>query len=122
MNNYQWLLQMDGADRKAWFDAEHVETKERALDGDTDALERKSADLIHEYYKPMVSELQAQVDEQKERADYNSHGWAKANIGWAEANAEAEKWRMKCDEYRSKFGKALDYADAIHALMDEGMA
>ena len=24
--------------------------------------------------------------------------------------------------YRKKFGKCLDYADAIHALMDEGMA
>ena len=41
MNNYQWLLQMDGAERKAWFDAEHVETEERALDGDTAALEAK---------------------------------------------------------------------------------
>lgn len=69
------------------------------------------------------SKLEAERDELKERADYNSHGWAKANIGWAEANAESEKWRMKCNEYRNKFGKCLDYADAIHALMDdEGMA
>ena len=28
-----------------------------------------------------------------------------------------------CNEYRNKFGKCLDYADAIHALMDdEGLA
>lgn len=131
--NGEWLdhLAQNAPDElAAWFDAEHVENQERALDGDTDALERKSADLIHEYYKPMVAELQAKVDrltaerdELKERADYNSHGWAKANIGWAEANAEAEKWQMKCDKYRSKFGKCIDYADAIHALMDdEGMA
>lgn len=26
------------------------------------------------------------------------------------------------ERYRSKFGKCIDYADAIHALMDEGMA
>ena len=45
MNNYQWLLQMDGADRKAWFDAEHVETEERALDGDTAALNARINEL-----------------------------------------------------------------------------
>lgn len=70
-----------------------------------------------------LAELTAERDELKERADYNIHGWAKANIGWAEANAEVEKWQMKCDEYRSKFGKCIDHADAIHALMDdEGLA
>lgn len=32
-------------------------------------------------------------------------------------------YRNERDRYRSKFGKCLDYADAIHALMDdEGMA
>ncbi len=46
MNNYQWLLQMDGTDRKAWFDAEHVEHQERALDGDTDAQNEDSRELI----------------------------------------------------------------------------
>ena len=45
MNNYQWLLQMDGADRKAWFDAEHVEHQERALDGDTAALNARINEL-----------------------------------------------------------------------------
>ena len=45
MNNYQWLLQMDGAERKAWFDAEHVETEERALDGDTAALNARINEL-----------------------------------------------------------------------------
>ena len=40
-------------------------------------------------------------------------------IGWeCECRLQAER-----DHYRSKFGKCLDYADAIHALMDdEGMA
>lgn len=97
MNNYQWLLQMDGAERKAWFDAEHVETEERALDGDTAALNAKIAELTAERDK-----LQEQL-----------------LIGWeCECRLQAERER-----YREKFGKCLDYADAIHALMDdEGMA
>ena len=116
MNNYQWLLQMDGAERKAWFDAEHVETEERALDGDTDALESKSADLIHEYYKPMVAELQAKVDRlTAERDDWKEHS---RTIEYRCKKAETD-----CGIYRKKFGKCIDYADAIHALMDdEGMA
>ena len=112
MTNKEWLdyLAHNAPDElAAWFDAEHVETEERALDGDTDALERKSADLIHEYYKPMVSELQAQVDELQEKLRIG---------GECECKLQAERER-----YREKFGKCLDYADAIHALMDdEGMA
>lgn len=103
--NGEWLdyLAQNAPDElAAWFDAEHVETKEQALDGDTDDLERKSADLIHEYYKPMVSELQAKVDR---------------------LTFDISLVRKNRDKYRSKFGKCLDYADAIHALMDdEGMA
>ena len=112
MTNWEWLeaLANDApSELQAWFDAEHVETANAALDGDTDALERKSADLIHEYYKPMVSELQAKVDELQE----------KLRISWeCECKLQTERER-----YREKFGKCLDYADAIHALMDdEGMA
>ena len=36
--------------------------------------------------------------------------------------AELETARRDCERYRNKFGKCIDYADAIHALMDEGMA
>ena len=90
MNNYQWLLQMDEAERKAWFDAEHVETEERALDGDTAALNAK------------ITELTAERD----------------NL--ADDLLIANKQR---EWYRKKFGKCIDCADAIHALMDdEGMA
>lgn len=31
-------------------------------------------------------------------------------------------YRNERDHYRSKFDKCIDYADAIHALMDEGLA
>ena len=65
-----------------------------------------------------VNRLTKERDELQERADYNSHGWAKANIGWAEANAEAEKWRMKCDEYREKLSHALDNAQDTLTLVD----
>ena len=40
---------MDGADRKAWFDAEHVENQERALDGDTEP-ESSNTDAVSERY------------------------------------------------------------------------
>lgn len=112
MTNKEWLdyLAQNAPDElAAWFDAEHVEHQERALDGDTDALERKSADLIHEYYKPMVAELQAKVDELTAERD--------------ELKFDISLVRKNRDKYRSKFGKCLDYADAIHALMDdEGIA
>ena len=36
--------------------------------------------------------------------------------------ANCKDWKKDCERYREKFGKCLDYADAIHALMDEGMA
>ena len=36
---------------------------------------------------------------------------------------ECNTANRQCNEYRKKFGKCLDYADAIHALMDdEGLA
>lgn len=107
ITNGEWLFSKPFDEQVAWMNAEH---QDGTLDGDTASLNAR------------IAELTAERDELKERADYSSHGWAKANIGWAEANAEAEKWRMKCNEYREKFGKCLDYADAIHALMDEGMA
>ena len=45
MNNREWLYSLDVADLSDWFDAEHVENQERALDGDTAALNAKIAEL-----------------------------------------------------------------------------
>lgn len=48
MTNKEWLdyLAHNAPDELAdWFDAEHVETEERALDGETAALEAKIAEL-----------------------------------------------------------------------------
>jgi hypothetical protein len=160
MNNYQWLLQMDGAERKAWFDAEHVETEERALDGDTEPQNADSRELLdadvrkwcgeYAYQADMVwtwLDRQAAITEEKTR-----YKWVTASAeeiaAWrskaeklkeqvCELTAERDKlqeqlrigWECECklqaerERYREKFGKCLDYADAIHALMDdEGMA
>lgn len=93
MTNGEWLdyLAHNAPDElAAWFDAEHVETEERALDGDTAALNAR------------IAELTAERDNWK---------------------ANCKDWKKDCERYREKFGKCLDYADAIHALMDdEGMA
>ncbi len=109
----------------AWFDAEHVETKERALDGDTAALNAKIAELERklriswEYECKFQDErdvLQEQVDElTAERDEWKSC--------WEKCKAQSDVILAERERYRSKFGKCLDYADAIHALMDdEGMA
>ena len=84
-----------------------------------------------------VSELQAQVDEltaerdelKEEIAKYEhdcgllfdeKHKLTAERDNW---KANCEDWKKDCERYREKFGKCLDYADAIHALMDdEGMA
>lgn len=67
-------------------------------------IERKCGDL-----RRKVDELTAERDKLQEQL----------LIGWeCECRLQAERER-----YREKFGKCLDYADAIHALMDdEGMA
>ena len=111
--NREWLYSLDVADLADWFDAEHVETPNGTLDGDTAALNAKIAEL-------------------EERSKFNRNGWAKANIGWANANAEAEKLQAQVDKltaererYRALFGKALDFADEIISLgieIDEGIA
>lgn len=75
MTNKEWLdyLAHNAPDElAAWFDAEHVETKEMALDGDTAALNATIAELERklriswEYeckFQDERDELQAQVDE-----------------------------------------------------------
>ena len=104
MNNYQWLLQMDGADRKAWFDAEHVETEEQALDGDTAALNASK-------FQDERDVLQAEVDRLTAERDNLADDLLTAN--------------RQREQYRKLFGMALDWAHEITMLessVDEGMA
>ena len=130
MTNKEWLdyLAHNAPDElAAWFDAEHVETEEQALDGDTDALNAKIAELERklriswEYECKFQDErdvLQARVDE---------------------LTAERDEWKSRCEkgkaqfdailaereQYRKLFGMALDWAHEITMLetsIDEGMA
>ena len=208
MTNKEWLdyLAHNAPDElAAWFDAEHVENKERALDGDTaaqdgDSREQLEADI--KKYRWEHSETSGRVTEWLDRqaaitAEETSDAWEEyrdathreiaeltaerdklqeqLHIGWeyeCKFQAERDELQAKVDEltaerdemkgqmftlksecddlenerdnlkehsrtieyrckkaetdceiYRKKFDKCLDYADAIHALMDdEGMA
>ena len=113
MTNKEWLdyLAHNAPDElSAWFDAEHVESKERALDGDTAALNAK------------IAELQEQVDALRSRHcphyDATEHTCDVHRTRIAELTAERE-------QYRKLFGMALDWAHEITMLessVDEGMA
>lgn len=177
MTNKEWLdyLAHNAPDElAAWFDAEHVEHQEQALDGDTDAQNADSRELIltdlekktrewHDYdgnFMRIYSGVAyAQMKELLDRqAAITERKCLKPNWDYCETCETLEKLtaerdelkgqvftlKVECDDltsacddlenelhkakaererYRSKFGKCLDYADAIHALMDdEGMA
>lgn len=166
--NREWLYSLDVADLADWFDAEHVETEERALDGDTAAQDGDSRELLeadvrkiaeaynmdtqrhgterfaHELYYSIIHLLdrQAAITERKLDAEFEAAcNSCATKIDLREEvdelTAERDNWKehsrtieyrckkaeTDCEIYRKKFGKCLDYADAIHALMDdEGMA
>ena len=89
-------------------------------------LDRQAAITAHQwesYHNGMMLEWMAKTEELQEQVDELTAERDKLQeqllIGWeCECRLQAERER-----YRSKFGKCLDYADAIHALMDdEGMA
>ena len=140
MNNYQWLLQMDGADRKAWFDAEHVETEERALDGDTDAqnesyLLRMPPDEVLgklrqlDELKTYVDKLTAERDELKgqvftlkcECDDLESTCNDLENELY-NATAERELYREALSQLLDTVTDGMSKVSAILDNYDEGMA
>lgn len=202
MTNKEWLdyLAHNAPDElSAWFDAEHAEHQERALDGDTepeneDSREQLEADIeewasimdledqidmIHGWLNRRAAILEREmvkfnrryfdcVEQEKKIAELTrkmeilkAHGVEIVDAvagGYevynekirevSELTAERDElkaelidergklnrkmnalrevtrdYRNERDHYRSKFGKCLDYVDAIHALMDdEGMA
>lgn len=135
----------------AWFDAEHVEHQDGTLDGDTEPENEDSRELIltdlekktrewHDYdgnYMRIYSGVAyAQMKELLDRQAAITEEQTRCK--WVTASAdEIAAWRSKAEKlkeqvyeltaererYREKFGKCIDYADAIHALMDdEGLA
>ena len=118
MNNREWLYSLDVADLSDWFDAEHVENQERALDGDTDALEAKCSKLYDE-----LDAAYAKNRSLRQHISQMQNGRNEWHVKAVRLEKQLEVTNKRCEEYRSKFGRCLDYADAIHALMDdEGMA
>ena len=150
MTNEEWLEHLAHNDipgLRAWFKAEHVESpgsealvqcaqidgegRERAAEGDTDALNAKIAELERklriswEYeckFQAERDELQEQVDALRSRHcphyDATEHTCDVHETRIAELTAERE-------QYRKLFGMALDWAHEITMLetsIDEGMA
>lgn len=101
---------------------ENIETIGRYIDELTAELEKATNNLnsANKDFENARAELTAERDELKtelidERGELNRQINTMRDV--------IREFRNERDNYRSKFGKCLDYADAIHALMDdEGMA
>lgn len=96
MNNREWLYSLDVADLADWFDAEHVEHQERALDGDTAALNAR------------INELRAHERELRELCK--------------QLTAERELYREVASQLLDTITDGLNKASAIIDDYDEGMA
>lgn len=87
-------------------------------------MERKMVEMNQRYFdcveqEKKIAELQAKVDELTQVAESKRLSFAD-RIRFVN---EIDELKAERERYREKFGKCLDYADAIHALMDdEGMA
>lgn len=83
-----------------------------------------------EKMKEQVYELTAERDKLQELNEYHALQYELASEDCDRLQAQVDKLTADLNKeiyererYRSKFGKCIDYADAIHALMDdEGMA
>lgn len=76
------------------------------------ADERYRYKLQCERYEAQIAELTAERDNWKANCeDWKKHARAAENACY--------ETMLEREEYRNKFGKCLDYADAIHALMDD---
>ena len=113
--NGEWLFSKPFDEQMAWMHEEH---QDGILDGDTAALNAKIAELTAERDKLQEQLLIGWECECRLQAERDTLQGALDIAVQNESRLTAERER-----YRSKFGKCLDYADAIHALMDDkGMA
>ncbi len=136
--NREWLYSLEPSELSAWFDAEHVENQERTLDGDIAPENADSRELLGADVRKWCGKYAYQADMVWTWLNRQVAITSNAMRGKiAELTAERDKlqeqlligWECECrlqaerERYREKFGKCLDYADAIHALMDdEGLA
>lgn len=149
MTNKEWLdyLANNAPDElAAWFDAEHVEHQELALDGDTDAQnadsrERLEADAFaylqtaYITYPQIIKLLdrQAAITEREYGERMASEAMC-SNVcavvceqrgRIAELQVKVDELTAEREQYRKLFGMALDWAHEITMLetsIDEGMA
>ena len=147
--NREWLYSLDVADLADWFDAEHVETKERALDGDTepeneDSRERLEAEIESYSAFDMMDTItldmvigwldrQAAITEREYGERMASEAMC-SNVcavvceqrgRIAELQAQVYELTAEREQYRKLFGMAPDWAHEITMLessIDEGMA
>ena len=162
MTNKEWLdyLAHNAPDElAAWFDAEHVETEERAY-GKGGLVGGSFIDIPEqgEVVMPLESwrdhlDTESESEDSRERLEADVRNFAEKS-GWlypmagtrivlewldrqaaiTERECRKPNWdycetcetlaelTAEREAYREKFGKCIDYADAIHALMDEGLA
>lgn len=99
-------------DRQAAITEEQTRCKWVTASADEIAAWRSKAEKL----KEQVYELTAERDNWKANCeDWEKHARAAENACY--------ETMLEREDYRTKFGKCLDYADAIHALMDdEGLA
>ena len=79
--------------------------------------------FAHELYYSIIHLLDRQAaitDAEWESEQAYINGGYKEWI--ADLEAQIRELTAERESYREKFGKCIDYADAIHALMDEGLA
>lgn len=132
--NRDWLFSLPLEDQYAWMNAEH---QERALDGDAepeseDSRERLEAEI--ESYSAFgimdtitLDMVIGWLDRQAAITRMDCAKCAEGMGAYADGLCDPLKERIaeltaERERYREKFGKCIDYADAIHALMDEGLA
>ena len=129
--NREWLYSLDVADLADWFDAEHVEHQEQALDGDTSALNAKIAELERklriswEYeckFQDERDELQEQVDELKaERVKLRSQ-ICKLEDDLVGTSDERDEWKSRWEIGKAQFDAIIAerelYREALSQLLD----
>lgn len=83
----------------------------------------KAGRMAVEVERERIKKLTAERDELKELNEYHALQYELASEDADRLQAQVDRLTDERERYREKFGKCLDYADAIHALMDdEGMA
>lgn len=115
MTNYEWLLQMGGEERQAWFDAEHVDANDALSavnDVSADAADANDANVAQDSREKLEADIWAGCEHlttAKRHALVNVH-WRDL-LGWLDRQAAI--MRLECaEEYRTRLSE-------LHGLLDK---